>query len=267
MRVSFKFFPLLKDFLKAGCFVAPDVATSPYRHVEFSLIKAIASKYKNPRILELGPGYDPIPRHLDYDCNYTAVDYAEAILKEIDENFPKAHKVKFNFEGKTNIPKLGKFDIIFANSVIEHLEDDMSFVKLCKNHLAEDGVIFVSTVMHQRIYNSWDFAVGHFRRYSHKRLMWLGSSENLTTQTFYCSITQELIRPLFFSRIYHLCGNSLENNNHKAQDNFKNWSKPPYQIIWPLLKYLFPIYLIWSMLRKDLIGGIGFAIYEFKDHE
>ncbi|MBT8523631.1 class I SAM-dependent methyltransferase [Polynucleobacter paneuropaeus] len=63
------------------------------------------------------------------------------------------------------------FDTIIYIDVLEHIEDDRG--ELCKAYdlLAPNGFIIVLVPAYQFLYSSFDASVGHYRRYSKKKLL------------------------------------------------------------------------------------------------
>ena len=61
----------------------------------------------------------------------------------------------------------GRFDGILMLDVIEHLEDDLSFLKnIVESQMSEDGWILVSVPAYQFLFTSHDVSLKHHRRYS-----------------------------------------------------------------------------------------------------
>jgi len=73
---------------------------------------------------------------------------------------------------KGGINDLGeKFDLIFLTDVLEHVEDDGSFLREIRDTALNEGGWFLMTVpAHSRLYSRFDKNVGHFRRYDKKHL-------------------------------------------------------------------------------------------------
>lgn len=90
-----------------------------------------------------GDGYWPLFFSQFSACKVTGVDYnplrlerARSIVK--NANFIEADLLKKN---KT----LKKNDIVFCSQVVEHIKDDVSFLKNIRNHLKQDGVLILGT--------------------------------------------------------------------------------------------------------------------------
>jgi len=59
-----------------------------------------------------------------------------------------------------SLPAIGLFD------VIEHLEDDVTFLKSIKQHLLDDGRLYVTVPSYSFLWSNEDITAGHYRRYS-----------------------------------------------------------------------------------------------------
>jgi 2-polyprenyl-3-methyl-5-hydroxy-6-metoxy-1,4-benzoquinol methylase len=95
---------------------------------------------------------------LDYGCGdgYWCLVFSRFLLCEVsgvDYNplrLERCRKVMRNIKfieadlNKSN-EQLGKFDIVFCNQVIEHVKDDVSFLKGIRDHLKKDGTLILGT--------------------------------------------------------------------------------------------------------------------------
>ncbi|MEI6574714.1 MAG: class I SAM-dependent methyltransferase [Bacteroidota bacterium] len=61
---------------------------------------------------------------------------------------------------------LGSFDTIFHLNVLEHIENDKLALQNCYKLLKKDGNLIVLTPAFQTLYNGFDEALDHYRRYS-----------------------------------------------------------------------------------------------------
>jgi 2-polyprenyl-3-methyl-5-hydroxy-6-metoxy-1,4-benzoquinol methylase len=69
-----------------------------------------------------------------------------------------------------NISLAEKFDTIIYIDVLEHIEDDRKEIERACVHLKENGYLIVLAPAFQLLYNRFDKAVGHYRRYSKRTL-------------------------------------------------------------------------------------------------
>jgi SAM-dependent methyltransferase len=75
---------------------------------------------------------------------------------------------------------LQQFDTVVALNVIEHIENDGLAVSNCRKLLRKNGQLVVLVPAYAGLYNSLDKELGHFRRYSGKRLKNLVEAQGLS---------------------------------------------------------------------------------------
>lgn len=63
-----------------------------------------------------------------------------------------------------------KYDFIILSAIIEHMEDDVAFMKKVATLLTENGEILLLTSAHPLLYSVFDKQAHHYRRYSKKQL-------------------------------------------------------------------------------------------------
>lgn len=244
--------------------VVPDRPCSPYRYIEFLIEGTLQRKFGLKRVVELGPGVDVGLGYLDLDAVDTAlaIDFSQGVLDNIERKLPNSKVTRrltdIMVPGALD-DLAGRFDYVICNSVIEHVIEDAALIETMRSLLEPGGYVVCSTVLHQSMYNAWDHAVGHYRRYSVADLVRLFADYS-EVQVLQTSILQELIRPLFFSRINHLRKNTIEQNNQLTGVGHEEWGRPPYAAAWPVLKYAMPAYLVVEWVLKQFVGGIGFVI-------
>jgi SAM-dependent methyltransferase len=66
---------------------------------------------------------------------------------------------------------LEKFDAILYIDVIEHIEKDGEELARAKDLLSDGGYLIVLVPAHNFLYNEFDKAIGHYRRYNKKMLL------------------------------------------------------------------------------------------------
>ena len=74
---------------------------------------------------------------------------------------------------------LGKFDTIIALNVVEHIENDNEAIQNCYQMLKPNGKLIILVPAFQKLYNTLDKELGHFRRYTKISLGNLLEKENL----------------------------------------------------------------------------------------
>lgn len=244
--------------------LVPKQAISLYRYVELLVQLALLRKFRFSSVLETGPGSYPVfrvwPRQL-YETG-TIVDYSEKVLSYCERTFAgeNIECIRVDFDGGNVLPSLcRKWDLIISNAVIEHLRNDAEHVRDIHRSLTDGGMVICVTVLHEWLFNDWDRAVGHYRRYSPRRLISLFDDFS-TVQYIPTSYLQEMVRPLFFHRIRHLLGNTPEINNQLFVEEVVRFSRPPYASIFGLARWTFPMYLCLDWCFSRVLGGIAIVI-------
>ena len=74
----------------------------------------------------------------------------------------------------------GSFDTVFALNVVEHIADDRKAIANCKKLLKKGGHLIILVPAFQSIFNHFDTALGHFRRYIGKTLKPVFEANDLT---------------------------------------------------------------------------------------
>lgn len=166
-------------------------------------LRAIAEAYKfngwmyqqvkphcSGRILEIGSGIGNI-------SNFFVRDAADIDLSDIREQYRSHLREKFSTHNTIDIDivdpnfeilhanKLGSYDAIFALNVIEHIKDDKLAVLNMTKLLKPGGKIIILVPAYQFLYNGFDVALEHFRRYTQSTLLPIFPSNTSLIKTWY----------------------------------------------------------------------------------
>lgn len=115
----------------------------------------------NISILEIGSGSGEIANYYsEHGCNVTTVDPCITGY----ENTAITHYQQF-FD--VSFPD-NQYDLIIARHIIEHIDNPIEFLKLCKSRLSDTGQVYIevpnldSTLMNDRIVDFFNDHVQHF---------------------------------------------------------------------------------------------------------
>ncbi len=142
------------------------------------------SKHCSGKILEIGSGIGNISQHfIENNQDITLTDIRDNYVDSLKEQFP-THKnntylmdlVDNNFEEKY-ATFIGTYDTVFALNVVEHIEDDKLAITNATKLLKPNGKLVILVPAYQLLYNSFDTALEHYRRYTKTSLNELISSE------------------------------------------------------------------------------------------
>ena len=64
-----------------------------------------------------------------------------------------------------------KYDLIYSSNVFEHIEDDVSVMKILRSHLVSGGILSIYVPACRSIYGYFDEYAGHYRRYQRRELI------------------------------------------------------------------------------------------------
>src|SRR5438093_6799128 len=65
---------------------------------------------------------------------------------------------------------LGRYDAVFLLDVIEHIDDDVTFLRAALRHLRSGGLVIVNVPASMLLFSDYDRAAGHLRRYTVARM-------------------------------------------------------------------------------------------------
>jgi SAM-dependent methyltransferase len=148
----------------------------------------VTGKRLEGRILELGSGIGNISEHYLNDGR-------KIMLSDIRDNYCDYLTQKYgshpNCEGVRNIDLvhphfateyqdlLGSFDGAFALNVVEHIQDDTLAIANAKMLLKKGGRLVILVPAYQSLYNNFDKALEHYRRYTEGSLRPIFENNNL----------------------------------------------------------------------------------------
>jgi 2-polyprenyl-3-methyl-5-hydroxy-6-metoxy-1,4-benzoquinol methylase len=135
--------------------------------------------YCSGKVLEIGSGIGNISQ-------FFLDDKTDIQLTDIRDNYCRRLQKKFinhpHLLGVENIDlihpdfekqyqsHLGKYNTVFALNVVEHIKDDQLAITNAKKFLVKGGHLIILVPAYQSLYNQFDKALEHYRRYTKKSL-------------------------------------------------------------------------------------------------
>ncbi|MBA7486413.1 Ubiquinone biosynthesis O-methyltransferase, mitochondrial [subsurface metagenome] len=149
----------IRRYLKANDTLYDRIKNKTIENIMSSLIDFI----KGIRVLEVGAGGGIWTEFfIKQRANVTCVDLCEKILKGNASLHPQA---SFILGDATTMKLKEKFDLIFAKDIIEHIEEDIRFLKNMNEHLRENGLLLINTQnsfsLNYLIEGGWAFLRGN----------------------------------------------------------------------------------------------------------
>jgi len=135
--------------------------------------------FANGSVLEIGSGIGNISEFfLAHKINITLSDYDDIYISELKSRFSKYSNLGGILKIDLQHPEFAsyyasiknKFDTVILLNVLEHLKDDQAALVNARFLLKQGGVIIVLTPSYQFLYSSLDKELGHYRRYTLKKL-------------------------------------------------------------------------------------------------
>ena len=137
--------------------------------LEYIVKNHVADKGPVKRILDVGCGDAFITTHLFKGMNFEKID-------GIDINLSQEQLTSFTYDIPhvqlhNTYDDLGRYDLVVLTDVIEHIEDDRSFLStILGKYLVPDGYALITVPAFQSLYGSHDVLLGHYRRYTLREL-------------------------------------------------------------------------------------------------
>jgi SAM-dependent methyltransferase len=139
-------------------------------------------------VLEIGSGIGNISAHVLGGGHETYLSdlrphYCERLRETLGQH-PRCRDVLHldlvapHFE-QTYARHLGRFGSVIALNVVEHIADDRLAIRNCCKLLHSSGRLIILVPAYKLLYNRFDRALGHFRRYSPRRLEKMFSANGL----------------------------------------------------------------------------------------
>jgi len=93
----------------------------------------------------------------------------EAVLREKFKDYITTNRVDI-YSGYQEILSSDNFDLILYIDVLEHIENDLSELRLASSKLRPNGRLFLVVPAFQALFSNYDRKLSHYRRYSKEKL-------------------------------------------------------------------------------------------------
>lgn len=130
--------------------------------------------YVKGKIMEVGCGIGSITSlyvgKFDVTCIDISTEYIKIINKRFSE-FKNFHAMTFDIEQcDSKIFEEASYDTIICSNVLEHIRNDFSALLNMNRLLKPDGILILLVPAMNFLYNNMDKTVGHYRRYTTKKI-------------------------------------------------------------------------------------------------
>ena len=144
----------------------PSEATEKFDNAKFhrKYCMSFVKKFIQGEVLEVGAGCGSFTRdYFNSDLNITLTETDQKNYEDLKKFFYKKNNVTISNNKIFDIDK--KFDTILYLHVLEHIEEDRKELESAYEKLKKGGRLIIMVPKHQKLYNNFDKAIGHFRRY------------------------------------------------------------------------------------------------------
>src|SRR3989344_353355 len=144
-----------------------------------AFIKNIISNRKDLSFIDIGCGTGYVLPCLEkLGFSVTGLDMYEEGLRLARER-SKSPLIRADFNS-VNLKK--QYDAVGVFDVLEHIDDEIAFLKNCKKILKKNGWIFLTVPAFMSLWSKHDVVAGHKRRYAKKSLVKLFSQNGFNIQ-------------------------------------------------------------------------------------
>jgi SAM-dependent methyltransferase len=121
-------------------------------------------------VLEIGSGLGSITQHLAEGRRLVATDIDDTCVAVLHARFDGVENVEVVQADLRKWETDEQFDSVVMINVLEHIEDDAGALERLSRFLKPGGSFVIYVPALNWLYGPWDLTVGHYRRYSRKRL-------------------------------------------------------------------------------------------------
>jgi len=151
----------------------------------FDVLKRLANQLlrQGSSAAEVGCGNGLLQRYMEdeYDIQVAGFDLNEGALQK---SLSRSSPLYYYDVSQRASEFRSKFELIFLFDILEHIEDQQSFLDAVTFHLKETGTVIINVPAYQSLYSPYDKAVGHLRRYSIDYLKDVAKGSGLTVRSY-----------------------------------------------------------------------------------
>lgn len=185
-----------------------------YRHRKKCLSQVLKT-FPTPVLLDIGASNGVLSAHLSKSTQVAMLEpHAAGIQNAARLGVKPLIQSSFQQAGfKENcIPAAGLFD------VLEHIEDDLSFLKEVVRCLQPGARLYITVPAYQTLWSDFDKRVGHFRRYNRQNLTKTLIDAGLQIE-YFTYLFSPLPIPILFKRTFNSHEKSAAAGNHHYNIN------------------------------------------------
>lgn len=126
--------------------------------------------YLGTSVLEVGAGHGAVTHYLALDRRVVALDASPDCVAALQQRFRGCENVTVVRGDARQLETAEQFDSIVMINVLEHIFDDTGILASLSRHLNPDGTMIIYVPALDILYTKLDRQIGHFRRYTKRRL-------------------------------------------------------------------------------------------------
>jgi 2-polyprenyl-3-methyl-5-hydroxy-6-metoxy-1,4-benzoquinol methylase len=131
----------------------------------------LCAPFLGQRLLDVGAGFGAVTQHLVAKRDVVLLDSSEACWMAMNDRFRDMENVEVIHGDLRELSMNQVFDSIMMINVLEHIYDDAGILALLRSHLVPGGNVVLYVPALNGYFTAWDRKVGHYRRYSKRRLL------------------------------------------------------------------------------------------------
>lgn len=202
---------------------------------------------KDEPTIEIGCGSGVFRQQLETELGYT-VDGCDLNLNAIKMAKKGNGRLMIYDVFDENPALLSKYATAFIMDVVEHIEDDVAFLRAAVKHVRPGGIVVVNVPANMFLYSQFDVVAGHVRRHSKETMKKL--LQNAGLEPLIITNWAGTMVPILMARKVML--------KFKQGNEMKDGFKPPNQLTDSFLRALMQLEL--SLPFFPAFGTSVFAI-------